>query len=77
MAIDSAIIYIDNIRDAFVKHDPDNAGVYQANAENYKLRLREAVAPLRQRIQEIPQEKTLAGEQRRGVQLPGPGFWHE
>ncbi len=57
MAIDSAIIYIDNIRDAFVKHDPDNAGVYQANAENYKLRLREAVAPLRQRIQEIPQEK--------------------
>ncbi len=57
MAIDSAIIYIDNIRDAFVKHDPDNAGVYQANAENYKLRLREAVAPLRQRIQEIPSEK--------------------
>lgn len=57
MSLDSAIIYVDNIRDAFVKHDPDNAAAYQANAERYKTELREAVAPLREKVLQIPEEK--------------------
>lgn len=56
MSLDSAIIYIDNIRDAFVEHDPGNAEIYKANAEQYKLELSEVIIPLRQAIMEIPEE---------------------
>ncbi len=56
MSLDSALIYVDNIRDAFVKHDPENAGIYQANAQKYKAEIEAAVAPLREKIQAIPEE---------------------
>lgn len=56
MSLDSALIYVDNIRDAFVKHDPENAAIYQANAEKYKAEIEAAVAPLREKIQAIPEE---------------------
>ena len=42
----SAQIYVDNIRDAFVKHDPANAAVYTANAEAYKKRINDAIGPI-------------------------------
>jgi len=54
---DAAMIYIDNIRDALVQHDPDNAATYRTNAEGYKERVRETLAPLRARIAAIPQDK--------------------
>ena len=57
MALDSAMIYVDNIRDGFAKHDPKNADVYHANAEKYKSEIRSAVAPLRERILALPEEK--------------------
>ncbi|WP_446719179.1 metal ABC transporter substrate-binding protein [Halocynthiibacter sp. C4] len=57
MSLDNAMIYIDNIRDAFVEHDPENAETYKANAEAYKARLTEEIAPLRERIKEVPEEK--------------------
>lgn len=57
MSLESALIYVDNIRDAFVKHDPDNADAYRANAEKYKAEITAAVAPLRDRIAAIPAEK--------------------
>ena len=57
MALDSALIYVDNIRDAFVKHDPKNAEIYTANAETYKLEIRAAIEPLRERILKIPESK--------------------
>jgi len=57
MSLDSAMIYVDNIRDAFVKHDPDNGEIYKANAERYKSEIRTAVAPLKAKIQFIPEEK--------------------
>ena len=56
MSLDSALIYVDNIRDAFVKHDPENAAIYQANAQKYKAEIEAAVAPLREKIQAIPEE---------------------
>lgn len=36
MSPTAALIHADNIRDAFVKHDPANAETYKANVEAYK-----------------------------------------
>ncbi len=57
MGLDNALVYIDNIRDAFAEHDPDNAEAYAANAEAYKARLRDAIGPLRERIQALPENR--------------------
>lgn len=57
MSLESALIYVDNIRDAFVTHDPDNADVYRANAAAYKAEITAVVGPLRERILAIPEEK--------------------
>ncbi|MGQ4273815.1 metal ABC transporter substrate-binding protein [Terrihabitans sp. B22-R8] len=56
MSAESALIYIDNIRDALVTHDATNAESYRANAEAYKTRLREAIEPLRARLAAIPED---------------------
>lgn len=39
MSIDNALIYIENIRKAFVDYDPDNALVYNTNAQQYSEEL--------------------------------------
>ena len=52
---DAAMIYIDNIRDAFIEHDPDNAETYRANAAVYKDQVRTTLDPLRARIAAIPE----------------------
>ncbi|MGB0900897.1 metal ABC transporter substrate-binding protein [Halocynthiibacter sp.] len=57
MSLDNAHIYIDNIRDAFVEHDPDNADVYVANARAYKAQLTAEIAPLREAIQAVPADE--------------------
>lgn len=57
MSLESAIIYVNNIRDGLVKYDPENAEVYEANAEAYKEEITAAVAPLREKILAIPQEQ--------------------
>lgn len=55
MGADAAMIYINNIRDAFVKYDPANGETYKANAEAYKTKVRETMEPLRQKIAKIPE----------------------
>lgn len=57
MSPDTALTYIDNIRDAFVEHDPDNADTYRANAEAYKTQITEAIAPIRSKLDVIPAER--------------------
>ena len=57
MSLDSALIYVDNIRDAFVKYDPDNAETYKMNAAVYKEKITEAIGPLRDLIAGIPEEQ--------------------
>jgi manganese/iron transport system substrate-binding protein len=52
----SALIYVDNIRDAFVEYDPDNAEIYRNNAERYKGQIEAAVAPIREALAQIPEE---------------------
>ncbi|MFO8126880.1 metal ABC transporter solute-binding protein, Zn/Mn family, partial [Yoonia sp.] len=54
MSLQSALIYVDNIRDAFIAHDPDNAETYRANAETYKAEITATIAPLRERILAMP-----------------------
>jgi manganese/iron transport system substrate-binding protein len=57
MALQSALVYVDNIRDAFSEYDPDNAETYAANAERYKTEIRAAIEPLKAMIATVPEEK--------------------
>jgi len=57
MGLDNALVYIDNIASAFVEHDPENAAIYQANAETYKEKLRSTLQPLRDEIAMIPADQ--------------------
>ncbi|MBB2682919.1 UNVERIFIED_ORG: manganese/iron transport system substrate-binding protein [Rhizobium etli] len=57
MSPKNAIIYVDNIRDAFVKYDPKNAEVYKANAEAYKKEIEATIAPIREKLGTIPEDK--------------------
>ncbi len=53
----NALIYVDNIRDAFVAHDPANAEAYKANAEAYKQKIGETIEPIHEKIEAIPADK--------------------
>jgi len=57
MGLDNALIYIDNIVLAFSNQDPENAGVYKANADAYKQELRATIEPLRAAIARIPEDR--------------------
>ncbi|WP_294614130.1 metal ABC transporter substrate-binding protein [Roseovarius sp.] len=57
MALDSAEIYIDNIRDALSAADPDNAEIYAANAKAYKDRMAEVIGPLRAAARALPENR--------------------
>jgi len=55
MGLDNALVYIDNILEAFAEHDPENAATYVANASAYKDDLRSTLEPLRAEISTIPE----------------------
>ncbi len=57
MSPKNALIYVDNIRDAMAKQDPDHAALYEANAEAYKNRIRETIAPLSEMIDRVPEKQ--------------------
>lgn len=57
MSPNNALIYIENIRKAFVEHDPDNAEIYNANAARYAKEIQALDAPLRAKLDQIPEEK--------------------
>jgi manganese/iron transport system substrate-binding protein len=57
MSPDTAMVYVDNIRDGFMQHDPANAAVYEANAAAYKARIAETIEPIRAALAAIPDEK--------------------
>nr|WP_318246655.1 metal ABC transporter substrate-binding protein [Alloyangia pacifica] len=55
MGLENAQIYIDNIAKAFADQDPENAAVYEANAEAYKAKLRTTLEPMRDAVAQIPE----------------------
>jgi manganese/iron transport system substrate-binding protein len=55
MSPSNALIYIENIRKAFVAHDPANAETYNTNAAAYAAKIKALDAPLRERIASIPE----------------------
>ncbi|WP_345096525.1 metal ABC transporter substrate-binding protein [Bartonella acomydis] len=57
MSPTSALIYVDNIRDAFVKYDPEHAAIYKENAEIYKQKIRATIDPIRAALEVVPQDK--------------------
>ncbi|AIR60432.1 iron ABC transporter substrate-binding protein [Cedecea neteri] len=57
MSPQNALIYVDNIRDAFVKYDPGNAATYTRNAEAYKQKIQQTIEPLRNELAKIPADK--------------------
>lgn len=57
MGLSTALVYVHNIRDAFVLHDPVNADIYRANADAYKATITETIAPLRDSILAVPEQQ--------------------
>ncbi len=57
MSSKNALIYVENIRAALVKYDPDNAATYDRNAKNYAQKISQLDAPLRARLEKIPESQ--------------------
>ncbi|WP_325693894.1 metal ABC transporter substrate-binding protein [Paracoccus sp. (in: a-proteobacteria)] len=57
MALDSAMIYVDNIAAALAGLDPAGAEEYRANAEAYKARIARTIAPLRDQARALPENR--------------------
>ena len=56
MSLDAALIYVDNIAEGFVTHDPANAETYRANAAAYKAEIEATIGPLKEAIGKIPEK---------------------
>jgi manganese/iron transport system substrate-binding protein len=57
MSPTDALVYVDNIRQAFVDADPANAASYNANAAAYAEQITATVAPIRAALDAIPAER--------------------
>ncbi|REF27930.1 manganese/iron transport system substrate-binding protein [Xenorhabdus cabanillasii] len=57
MSPNNALIYIENIRKALVKHDPANADTYNRNAKIYADKIAKLDVPLRERLSRIPENE--------------------
>ncbi|NJL45647.1 MAG: metal ABC transporter substrate-binding protein [Leptolyngbyaceae cyanobacterium SM2_3_12] len=53
----NALIYVENIRQAFVELDPENAATYNANAKAYSDRLRAIDAQLATDLEQVPADQ--------------------
>ena len=57
MSPTDALIYVENIRKAFVAADPANEATYTANAAAYAAEITATVAPIRATLAAIPEDK--------------------
>jgi manganese/iron transport system substrate-binding protein len=55
MSPTNALQYVENIRKAFVQHDPANAEAYNKNAADYTARIKAVDEPMRKRLGTIAQ----------------------
>jgi len=56
MSLENALIYIDNIRQALIELDSQNAAIYDANANRYSAQLKASIEPLRKRLERLPEK---------------------
>lgn len=57
MSVENALVYVENIRKAFVENDPANAEIYNENARKYAEQIRAIRDDLHQSIAAIPQDR--------------------
>jgi len=57
MSPQAALVYVENIRKAFVEHDPANAETFNRNAAAYSDKIKAAVEPIRQALAAIPEDR--------------------
>ena len=59
MSPTQALVYVNNIRDAFIRLDPANASTYQSCAQRYSAQLRRVDQQLRERLSTIPRAQRV------------------
>ena len=57
MSPKNALVYVENIRKAFVELDPDNADTYNANAEAYSNQIKEIDRQLETDLAKVPESQ--------------------
>ncbi|EGC72661.1 putative manganese ABC transporter substrate-binding lipoprotein [Haemophilus parainfluenzae ATCC 33392] len=57
MSPSNALIYVENIKNALVKYDPQNADAYQKNAATYAEKIKQLDKPLREKLSQIPADQ--------------------
>ena len=57
MSTSNALIYVENIKNAFIAHDPKNKDVYIKNAEIYAQKIKAMDEPLRTKLAQIPENE--------------------
>ena len=57
MSPENALVYVENIRKAFVELDPDNADIYNANAADYSDRIKAIDTQLQAELAAVPESQ--------------------
>ena len=57
MSPSNALIYVEYIKNALVKYDPQNADTYQKNAAAYAEKIKQLDKPLREKLAQIPADQ--------------------
>ncbi|MFZ7175355.1 metal ABC transporter substrate-binding protein [[Pasteurella] aerogenes] len=57
MSASNALIYIENVKQAFIKYDPKNADIYQKNASAYAEKIKALDKPLRKKLMQVPENQ--------------------
>ena len=57
MSPSNALIYVENIKNALVKYDPQNADTYQKNAAADAEKIKQLDKPLREKLSKIPADQ--------------------
>lgn len=57
MSPSNALIYVENIKNALIKYDPQNADTYQKNAAAYAEKIKHLDKPLREKLSQIPADQ--------------------
>ena len=55
MSPSNALIYIENIKNALVKYDPQNKETYEKNAALYAQKIKELDKPFREKLAQVPE----------------------